>query len=211
MVSRLGGLLSHDAAVVAASVPVRFREAGASIALWPHDAARPATRGVCCLPLGHQHSADSACPVTADNGVCAAALPRLAAVALALDAEGRLLLTRRPRSMSTFPGAWVLPGGSVDDADRTLAAAALRELEEETGLRPREAPSRPLCIWESCYVSDARRRPNPSEARDTPAPRPLRLRARATSRGRRARPATHRPPSTVHTPARAAAGRRGDS
>ena len=55
--------------------------------------------------------------------------------------------------MRTFPGAWVLPGGSVDATDESIAHAALRELEEETGLRaPITACEHPpLCLWESCF------------------------------------------------------------
>ena len=46
-----------------------------------------------------------------------------------------MLLTRRPRTMRTFPGAWVLPGGSVDPTDKSIAAAALRdELTSKAGL-----------------------------------------------------------------------------
>jgi hypothetical protein len=54
--------------------------------------------------------------------------------------------------MSTFPGAWVLPGGSVDVTDTSLVCTALRELEEETGLRASlDEDTLPLCFWESCY------------------------------------------------------------
>lgn len=73
----------------------------------------------------------------------------LAAVVAPLDQHGRVLLTRRPRHMRTFPGCWVMPGGSVDPGESTLTAA-LRELHEETGLRPAGAalPSRPFAMWE---------------------------------------------------------------
>ena len=72
----------------------------------------------------------------------------LAAVVAPLDQHGRVLLTRRPRHMRTFPGCWVLPGGSVDPGESTLAAA-LRELQEETGLLPAEPSSaQPFALWE---------------------------------------------------------------
>ena len=80
------------------------------------------------LPLGHQEdeSGENPCPITAAP---LDAPPRLAAVALVLHQDGeRVLLTRRPTSMRIFPGAWVLPGGSVDAADESLGAAALREV-----------------------------------------------------------------------------------
>ena len=72
----------------------------------------------------------------------------IAAVVAPLDQHGRVLLTRRPRHMRTFPGCWVLPGGSVDPGESTLSAA-LRELREETGLHPARLPSpQPFAMWE---------------------------------------------------------------
>lgn len=116
------------------------------------------------IPLGHQDFADddmstTMCPALAEDEAAADRPPlRLAAVALTLDRRRRVLLTRRPRSMRTFPGAWVLPGGSVDPTDATSGHAALRELKEETGLdgsidglSDSATPPTPLCVWESCY------------------------------------------------------------
>lgn len=65
---------------------------------------------------------------------------RPAAVALAIvdvDDEPGLLLTRRAAGMRAHPGQWALPGGRTDDGE-TAVAAALRELEEELGLRGSE-------------------------------------------------------------------------
>jgi mutator protein MutT len=60
------------------------------------------------------------------------------AVALVKDAAGNdcFVLIRRARKLRAHSGQWALPGGRVD-AGETPVAAALRELEEEVGLRPR--------------------------------------------------------------------------
>ena len=78
----------------------------------------------------------------------AAAFPRVAhegglkraAVALALtdagdgSGETAFLLTRRAASLRAHAGQWALPGGRCDPGE-TLEATALRELDEELGLR----------------------------------------------------------------------------
>lgn len=61
--------------------------------------------------------------------------PRSAMVAV-LDDEQRLLLMRRHRFVFDR-WVWELPGGYVDD-DEEPAVCAVREVEEETGWRPRE-------------------------------------------------------------------------
>ncbi len=52
---------------------------------------------------------------------------------IALNESGRVLILRRV-SGSTAEGFWCLPGGKVDYGD-TVEQAAVRELDEETGLR----------------------------------------------------------------------------
>lgn len=115
------------------------------------DLRTPAA-GDAVLPLAHP-GARHGCPCEKAAGGPAegdARGARLAACVLAVDAQGRVLLTRRQRSMRSFPGAWVLPGGGVDAGERAVDAA-VRELEEETGIVANPASLKPLCVWESCY------------------------------------------------------------
>ena len=44
-----------------------------------------------------------------------------------------ILLTKRSSTLSTFPGAWVIPGGHVEQYE-TRERAIIREVQEETGL-----------------------------------------------------------------------------
>lgn len=48
----------------------------------------------------------------------------------------QVLLTRRPDNMPSHPGQVAFPGGKVEKSDESIAAAALREAEEEVGLDP---------------------------------------------------------------------------
>ena len=48
------------------------------------------------------------------------------------DGEGRVLFVRRGNE--PFKGCWALPGGFME-MDETIEQCAVRELEEETGLR----------------------------------------------------------------------------
>jgi 8-oxo-dGTP pyrophosphatase MutT (NUDIX family) len=63
---------------------------------------------------------------------------RPAAVLIPLVSEPgghQLLLTRRARDLRRQPGDISFPGGAIDEADPTPLAAALRESEEEVGLK----------------------------------------------------------------------------
>jgi len=69
--------------------------------------------------------------------------------------EGRLevLMLRRNRQLKSFGGAWVFPGGRVDEADKgegdtnRAKAAAIRETMEETGLDISGVDMATLSCW----------------------------------------------------------------
>lgn len=61
--------------------------------------------------------------------------PRRGAHVLLRDAEGRLLMQLRDADRPiAYPGYWVPFGGEVEQGE-TLRIAAIREIEEETGIR----------------------------------------------------------------------------
>ncbi|XP_059479652.1 nucleoside diphosphate-linked moiety X motif 17-like [Neocloeon triangulifer] len=65
--------------------------------------------------------------------------------------DSRILMTRRPDHMRTFPKAWVPPGGHIE-VNESLVEAGLRELKEETGLElGAGCIIQVLCLWESVY------------------------------------------------------------
>jgi 8-oxo-dGTP pyrophosphatase MutT (NUDIX family) len=75
-------------------------------------------------------------------------------VAVVESSDHRVLLTRRAKHMRTFPGVWVPPGGGVEPGEVNLIDTAVRELEEETGLKVTEkdvSGSKILGLWESVY------------------------------------------------------------
>ena len=62
------------------------------------------------------------------------ALPRIGSALLVRDETNRILLGQRNKDPQR--GSWVIPGGKIQ-AFESIAEAAARELEEETGLRVR--------------------------------------------------------------------------
>lgn len=60
-------------------------------------------------------------------------LPRQIASTVLVNDKNEVLIMKRSRRVSTWPGTWNFPGGSVDEGE-TKREAAIRELEEEAGI-----------------------------------------------------------------------------
>nr|WP_245542199.1 NUDIX domain-containing protein [Rubellimicrobium thermophilum] len=56
------------------------------------------------------------------------------------DAQGRVFIARRADQPESSGHAWQLPQGGIDEGE-SAEQAALRELEEETGIPPCPCPA----------------------------------------------------------------------
>jgi 8-oxo-dGTP diphosphatase len=77
-------------------------------------------------------------------------MKRILVVAVALiDADGRILLAKRPEG-KTLAGLWEFPGGKIEDNERP-EAALIRELKEELGINVEESCLAPLTFASHAY------------------------------------------------------------
>ena len=74
----------------------------------------------------------------------------VAAVAL-VDADGRVLIARRPEGKS-MAGLWEFPGGKVEAGERP-EGALIRELHEELGIEVHDSCLAPLTFASHAYES----------------------------------------------------------
>ncbi len=73
----------------------------------------------------------------------------LVAAAALIDADGRVLIAKRPEGKA-LAGMWEFPGGKVD-ADETPEAALVRELREELAIEVCETCLSPLTFASHAY------------------------------------------------------------
>ena len=74
----------------------------------------------------------------------------LVVAAALVDADGRVLIARRPAGKH-FGGLWEFPGGKIEDGEPP-EASLIRELREELGLEVREACLAPLTFVSHAYA-----------------------------------------------------------
>jgi len=75
------------------------------------------------------------------------------AAVVIFDREGRALLLLRPDNVNWAPGKWALPGGHIEEGEKSIDAA-VREVKEETTLEisePTEFYMSPN--WEVVYFT----------------------------------------------------------
>lgn len=133
-IERLTASAATDNAASAAVLRrVGFREAGRGT---QHFAARGGEHPVLRFVAGHD---DISGPAAADSAAAppapAPATPSrilLVAAAALVDAEGRVMLARRPEG-KRLAGLWEFPGGKVESGEAPEEALA-RELDEELGI-----------------------------------------------------------------------------
>lgn len=83
-----------------------------------------------------EHSRIGTRPATPQEHVPAQLTAAAVLVPIVVDAESpRLLLTVRAGTLRSHAGQISFPGGQIEAGDRDLAAAALRETQEEIGVR----------------------------------------------------------------------------
>lgn len=82
-----------------------------------------------------------------EDGAEPHAMPLFVVAVALVDADGRVLVQRRPQGTS-MPGLWEFPGGKVQVGE-TPEAALIRELHEELGINVSAA-----CLAPACFASE---------------------------------------------------------
>ena len=93
---------------------------------------------------------DKGCWARGEAGRIGPAKPIVLVAAVALiDADGRVLIARRPQGKS-MAGLWEFPGGKVRDGEQP-EQALIRELREELGIDTRDSCLAPLAFASHGY------------------------------------------------------------
>nr|XP_039252653.1 nucleoside diphosphate-linked moiety X motif 17-like [Styela clava] len=67
------------------------------------------------------------------------------------SSDNSVFITRRSKTMRTFPHVWVPPGGHVDEGE-SIFEAGIREVEEESGIKIENGNSGSILgLWESSF------------------------------------------------------------
>ena len=59
---------------------------------------------------------------------------KIAGIVVCIDDKNRFLVLRRSK-IDDRAGQWTIPGGHIDDTDRSIESGAVRELDEEANLK----------------------------------------------------------------------------
>jgi 8-oxo-dGTP diphosphatase len=127
-----------------------FRHIGEGVETWvAHDCDKPVLR----FEAGRQDLFTEAPPaqtaVSASAAVAAGKPILLVAACALIDADGRVLLARRPEG-KPMAGLWEFPGGKLHDGE-TPEDALIRELKEELGIDTSGACLAPFAFASHAY------------------------------------------------------------
>lgn len=99
------------------------------------------------IAMPEHHVTDAHLPTGAGSAAEVPPVPAASTIVLRGEKPFEILLLRRHERSTFVPGAWVFPGGALEESDRssdeleTMKNCAIRELREETGVNVASAGS----------------------------------------------------------------------